>query len=546
MVVGRLFLGGERAYFSIYPEFSNLHMGLPPETEDYFVRCANVHFNTRTEGAKHNRRVGIDIFLLKDNKYAGYAQNALSSRFKPRHNIPSLHIENTPELIDEDNLEKPLNQRIVDASFGIEYRIKQEFSGLADEIVRIARADINQFLANREKPLPENRFTGVKILGEILQPVSMKRLDNAVIKLGTKAKTHPFCYQDLAINFGTGCIANEEIVEVPDIGEVHLFNPWLGCDYCYNKWLNRRPFSYSYHPAEFQDLVDQMQRLKQTDFKGKKKKIRALRIASGTEAFNKELIQEALTVIEAANSEDIPVIFTTKTPYFDKGLAKFFKQHRVSLMVSYGSDELELGLAKQGYTNKHRFELARQYHEFRSDTFKVVNYTLMDLSQPPWMQKLWSANEAYRINRAEGIPLQFLIFRTSDKKLLGKITDTPIAGAHVRGQRQLVSLGGLDKPNYFIKSGENYYTPLHIHPYYENIMRPKNAKNEPTLGMCSVMQKKSACAACFVPELPRLYGVQKKIPLPGGEKRKKDRLKRAEKAMEKHLTQAHRKQKKLF
>lgn len=523
-------------------------MGMPPELEDYFVRCANVHFNTRTKGAKHNRRIGIDIFLLKEAGDASYAKGILSSRLKPRHDIPSLHIENIPEFIREDGLENPQTQRKIDGRFSIEYRIKQEFSSLADEIVRIARADINQFFIGREKPLPEDNPGGIRILSEILQPVSMKRLDNAVIELGTKAKTHPFCYQDLAIDFTRGCKAYEEIAEIPGIGEVHIFNPWIGCDYCYNKWVNRHHFSYGYHPADRQDLVDQIQKLKQTDFKGRS--IRALRIGSGTEAFNKELIQESLAVIEAANSEDIPVIFTTKTPYFDKELADFFNRHRVSLMISLGSDTMELGVAKQGYTNEHRLELTRQYHEFRSETFTAVNYTLMDLSQPPWQQKLWSAREAYRINRTEGILQQFLIFRTSDRKLLRKVTDTPLAGAHSRGQRQLISLARsgqeTEESNYFIKAEENYYTPMRIHPYYEAIMRPQSAKDEPTLGMCSVMQAKSACAACFLPGLPRLYGTQKKIPLPGAEKRKEEKRERAEKARQKHFEHVNRKQKKLF
>jgi hypothetical protein len=535
MVAGRLFVG-DRVYFALYPEASHLHMGVPPDVEDKLTRCANIQFQSHIKNAKKDRTIGIDLFLLRNKSDYSYVSALLDDDLKERHGERNLRVEETSSLIRNCGLDYDLKKIEADSTFGIRWMIQAEFRDLKDEIMDIARADITKFSKYRRVELVVNdNPTSVSILEEILQPTITKRLDHAQIELGTKSQVHPFCYQDLTIDFTRGCKSYEEVVVLKDGSESAVFNLWLGCDYCYNKWVNRHHFSQGYHPVNKQQLVEQIKKFKKTDFKNKK--ISALRIGSGTECFNPELIDYVIATIEAANEQGIPVILPTKTPFFDKHVADFLKHHRVNLMISLGSDALELGVQRQGFPNKQRIELARQYHEFRSEKFKVVLYPLTDLATHPREQKLWSAREAYRINQEEGIPLQFLIFRTSSSKLLAHVTDKAIFPRIPKAQKALIKI---PENGYYLPRREEdaFYIPLHYHPFFQDIIE-KGEKKHPAIGICSIVSSYSACGACLVPGLKRRKGKQEKKPLQNIDDIKEEKRERARKVKAKHDAERH-------
>jgi len=534
MTIGRLFRGSNRIYFALYPEHPNLHIGVPLEVKKYFERCANIIFKSSISGSGNDKDSSIDLFLLKDRKDYELVKSILYDKLKKRCGHPNLHVEDTKELVRRCGLEDKLVQAETDTRFGIRYRIKKEFKNLTREIVQTARADIYQFFLTREKPLRQDNETRVTVLEEVLQPTKIRRLGPVRIKLGTKSIVHPFCYQDLAIDFTNGCKSYEEVIELEKDKKVFVFNPWLGCSYCYNRWVNKHHFSYGYHPADKEDLITQIKELRETVFKGKK--IRALRIGQGTECFTPELIEHLLVTVEAAYEENIPVVIPTKTPFFDREVAKTLKNCNVSLMVSLGLDELEIGVCKQGFTNKTRIEFAQQYH---SAGVRTILYPLTDLTTHPEKQKTWSVREAYKLNQEKGIPIQFLVFRTNSSELLRKITDLPSLGNYFKGQGLLQAFV---RNGYYFYQQEKYFIPIRIHPFFKEIME----KSNPTIGVCSVIPSWSACSACFVPGLDRRKGVQEKKPLPHIEKIREEKLKRTKKTRQKIFSLQHRFQHPLF
>jgi hypothetical protein len=422
-VIAKLLRTEDTAFISLYSKTSSLHFELPDEIRALAKRCAHIIYGLGSEGFRHS----IDMFVLN---------NPDSAYDKARRVLQGeLNTETDDKVVEEDavalarrySLTSEQAGKRTDERYGVLYRIKKEFKSLESRIIQVARVDIKDFYETRRvNPQQVNHQIGVMFLDEIIQPTILRDLGPASLKKGTKALAHqdlvshqPFCQLHLAIDFTSNCRAYSELSSLKDGSSVYLFQPWDGCLYCYNRWVNMRHFGIGYHHADEKLLKEQLEKYRK-NFQAQGIAIGSIRIGEGTENFIPELIEQVMTLVEFAHKEKIAVVIPTKTPLYDKAIAKTLSKANVSLMVSLGSDELETGICKMGFTNERRIEEAIKYHKAG---IRTVLYPITDLTTHPENNKLWTVRKAYQLNQEIGIPVQFLLYRVGDKNLLGKIVD---------------------------------------------------------------------------------------------------------------------------
>ena len=544
-MIAKLLRTEDVAFISLYSKTSSLHFELPDEIRALAKRCAHVIYGSGSEGLRHS----IDMFVL-NNQNGAYekARRVLQGK---------LNTDTDDKVVEEDvvalariyGLTSEQAGKRADERYGVFYRIKKEFESLEGRIIQIARADIKDFYETRRiNPRQVDHQTGVVFLDEIIQPTILRDLGPALLKKGTKALAHqdlisgqPFCQLHLAIDFTSNCRAYSELSSLKDGSSAYLFQPWDGCLYCYNRWVNMRHFGIGYHHSDEKLLKEQLEKYKK-DFKKQGISIGSIRIGEGTENFIPELIEQVMILVEFAHKEKIPVVIPTKTPLYDKAIAKTLSKANVSFMVSLGSDELETGICKMGFTNERRIEEAIKYHKAG---VRTVLYPITDLTTHPENNKLWTVRKAYQLNRELGIPVQFLLFRVGDKKLLGKIVDLkkrPVLKKFEVGEELIKELGAV---GYHKPSNEKNYAPTHIDQYYFDIIRHNGKKQ----GVCAVLPTKiynSLCSHCFIPGQKHKSSPQKKMPLPDQENLNESKKARVQRGKERERRRLHRFQGKLF
>ncbi len=550
-MIAKLLRTEDVAFISLYSKNSSLHFELPDEIRALAKRCAHIIYGSGSEGFRHS----TDVFVLNDQNGAyAEARRVLQGE---------LNTETDDKVVEEDadalariyGLTSEQAGKRTDERYGVFYRIKKGFESLEGRIIQIARADIKDFYETRRiNPRQVDHQTGVVFLDEIIQPTILRDLGPALLKKGTKALAHqdlisgqPFCQLHLAIDFTNNCRAYSELTALKDGSNAYLFQPWDGCLYCYNRWVNMRHFGIGYHHADEKLLKEQLEKYKK-DFKKQGIPIGSIRIGEGTENFIPELIEQVMILVEFAHREKIPVVIPTKTPLFDKAIAKTLSKTNVSLMISLGSDELEPGICKMGFTNKRRIEEAIKYHEAK---VRTVLYPITDLTTHPKDNKLWTVREAYRLNQELDIPVQFLVYRVGDKKLLEKIVDLEKRPLLKRFEaeeellvKELVEDSGKNI-GYYRPHNERNYTPSHIDQFYFDIIQHNRRKQ----GVCSVMPTEtynSLCSNCFIPGQKHKSSPQRKIPLPNQEKLDESKKARVQRRKDRGIRRKHRFQGKLF
>ena len=544
-MIAKLLRTGDRAFISLYSRTSSLHLELPDEIRPIAKRCAHIIYGSGSEGLRHS----FDMFAI-NNQSGAYETARIVLK-------GLLNTETDEKIVEEDavvlarkyNLKTEEQGKAADERYGVFYRIKQEFKSLETRIIQVARADIKDYFETRRiNPRQVNHPTGIVFLDEIIQPTILRDLGPAFLKKGTKALAHqdlvtgqPFCQLHLAIDFTSNCRAYSELMQLPDGGSAYLFQPWDGCLYCYNRWVNMRHFGIGYRHADEKLLKEQLGKYKK-DFQQKGISTGSLRVGEGTENFIPELIEQVMTLVEFARKEKIPVVIPTKTPFFDKSIAKTLSKTDVSLLVSLGSDELEKGICKMGFSNEIRIENVIKYHQ---QGVRTILYPITDLTTHPVDNKLLTVRKAYELNRELGIPVQFLLFRVGDKKLLGKIVDLkkrPVLKKFEVGEELIKELGAV---GYHKPSNEKNYAPTHIDQYYFDIIRHNGKKQ----GVCAVLPTKiynSLCSHCFIPGQKHKSSPQKKMPLPDQENLNESKKARVQRGKERERRRLHRFQGKLF
>jgi hypothetical protein len=547
-VIAKLLRTGNHAFISFYSKTSSLHFEIPDKVRPLAKRCAHVIYGPGSEGFRHS----IDMFLL-DNPDSAYikARQTLQGELNTETSSEKVVEEDAAALARKYGLTSEQAEKRTDERYGVFYRIKQEFRGLERIIAKIARADIKDFYETRSvNPHQVNHQSRVEFFDEIIQPTILRDLGPAVLKKGTKALAHkeltsgqPFCQLHFAIDFTSNCRAYSELVQLGDGKNAYLFQPWDGCSYCYNRLVNMRHFGVGYHHADEKLLEEQLE-IHKKDFAKKGIKTGFIRVGEGTENFIPELMDQVMALVEFAHKKKIPVVIPTKTPLYDKSIARILRKANVSLMISLGSDELETGICKMGFTNERRIEEAIRYHK---SGVRAVLYPITDLTTHPKDNKLWTVRKAYQLNQEIGIPVQFLIFRVGDRKLLEKIADPkkrPVLKSFEAREELLIK--GLEKnTGYFKPSDERNYAPTHIDQFYFDIIEHNMGEQ----GVCAVNPTEaynSLCSNCFVPGKSHKNSPQQKIPLPNQEKLDQSKKERVQRRKMRELRRIHRFQGKLF
>ena len=539
MTEGRLLIGPRNIYLAMYPEAHHLNIGVPPALENNFERCAKIFYRSRVNNASQKDvDRSVDLFLFKGDMPYQQLKFILESHFKERNGRQRIHIESGPDLERRCGLINAESREEADKRFGIRYFIQSEFTELAEEITRYERADIALYFRTRKHPVNQANETLFEITPQVLLPPNIgfaKR--KAEVKYGTKGQTHDFCIQDLTLDFTRGCKAYMEIIDDPKQGNFFFFNPGFGCLYCFDCWFNKNDLVFGIRRADENDLKKQIRKLDKQVKKDKQRPSRMLRLGAATEVLNEELWPQTETAIRAATEMGKQVGLPTKTPLEDPYVMDFLKEHQnVMVQVSIGIDSLEIGVLKQGYPNERRMEIARKYHEAGINT---MLYPLTDLSTHPEEQKLRSASEAYYIHKELGIPLQFLLFRTSNKHFMELVTDKPVL---TRTELKPLSPEEFNDDIYLYYQSLNTYIPQKTHPFYIDVIE----KKLPNLGVCSVSPLESLCSDCFTSPARKRLGPHKKKPLPDADKRKLEKQQRAKKVRRKQFMQEHTFQEKLF
>lgn len=500
MVKAKLFPLGGDVYISFYSKASRLHFGIPKELEPLATRSDQTIYGAGSEG----KRRAIDSFKLNNPADYSRAYQILAKYLNADTLESKVEIVDINSIIKRHGLDRQENLEQLAKKFGVIHRIHHEFGADEKNIVLRSVADVCDYYEEGNHTIPKNipEETRIEYVDELLNPTIIKRKGPLNIKTGTKSEIHPdFCILDLAVDFLSGCPAYSERSVNSKNQEVIKFKPWLGCDYCYARVNNKRHWGMGYASDDLKkvrEIIREYVRIFAIDGK----KPMALRYGERTETYMPELRDVFFTTMEGAFREGVLSVVSTKTLEYSEENARLLKEFNASVLISLDLDYLSPGISKLGFPNKVRFENAIKFHE---QGVNIRLYPLTDMSMPLTNQKLIYAKKAYEASQKHGIPTQFLLVRPNSKRILEKITRTPIIETHP-GERIIPGGKGYYKPK-----GKNYYYPVEIHPFFLDLIE----KKDPLLGACAVVppRTESLCSNCGIPGLEPKIEIQVEVPL---------------------------------
>jgi hypothetical protein len=284
-------------------------------------------------------------------------------------------------------------------------------------------------------------------------------------------KLEKVCLHEHNIDFSQGCIAQvhgSNLAEVMENngkyapGNLDKYKEQgisdLRCLYCYAKGVG----GGNWGPVTPREVTSQTEK----DFE--KYQTEIIRVGKSTECGHFYYERQLLDTFELCKKFKTRMILFTRALEYKGDIVKLTKETGSIIQYSIGSDELEPGVASQGFSNSWRINEAGLYLKSGTNT----NLTIVaDLAQSieANSKKGFAIKEAINSN----IPFRFIPLRMPSNKVAKKLTGRTLSAIIYKKRlfRQENIFGEEEQERPYLKRGNSEAFPIEMHPDFKEMLR---------------------------------------------------------------------------
>jgi len=490
---GGYYIGQEgRLYLALYNYAHDIYMMPPPPFED---ARHEAHFTYLRGG----RLGGADVFSV--DEFIDTPLIHINKTVKLGEKVVDVKVKKPRERRTNGKIKKKRARRRIPLSelekmaenYDARFELVSPDKRIREEVMALSNADIEAFC---DGEFAKNKQgTKIDAIDKIVPVTAVKYIDydpKVGVLRGGKQWFVPDCNFAANIDFSQGCISSWIPGEGATFDGEFFRNFWSfipgECYYCYAE-RDHKAFSKTIYKFDEQRLRDELGGDFRYDFEDKSlrwgRHLDFLRFGKRVESWTPFTQNQFVRTLELMTETGTQGIIPTKTLEFLPDVSDLIKRTNSQILFSHsGHDELEIGLVMQDYTNEHRLEQARKYHE---DGANVAIYLLVQGHKG-------ITKEQQKILNLD-IPVQLLFYNFTRKEIARRVTGEEwdnLKGGPKRIAKQMMLPNQGSDGTYISK--ENKLRLETIHPDWLDLIEDNN---NPDVRMCHHTQDKTYCGGCF-------------------------------------------------